>query len=401
MRHRTFPQAIILMSGLLAAAGPLFADTSTGPDPYATGYGFTTPELADWGGWRRGDAGTLYAEWDVFDDQSHGEATDRSAAPDLGSAGLSSAWLGWNAGTFATGSGNLYSFSVPEAFSVELAGTLPAAPVRVALQVETQGHVLNPDSFTLNGALPDRNERTYRDEAYPSPMGPTDLVHRLLVWELPAPPDSFAFSFAFASDEPHLSLTQVAVDVGSVEPTETPTDPDADRTVRIGLPAEPLDGEFAASLHAQYPAWFPAGWSHRELIFARQTDASGQRVVSTLKGDIKALYYDEAAGGATNQVYADLYRPNVAGDVKIAECRLKGVKKRRWVRIEVDGQPARLSVGRYRLDLKAVESAQDTPAIRLKQRAGQCDVDLATDGVQPGMPELLEGDYAVFRRVGG
>lgn len=52
----------------LLAASPAFADFTNGPDPYAAGYGFDTPTEASWGGWNRGDANTIYAEWDTFVD---------------------------------------------------------------------------------------------------------------------------------------------------------------------------------------------------------------------------------------------------------------------------------------------------------------------------------------------
>jgi hypothetical protein len=92
MRHL---QRLTLAAGLLAAVGPAWADIARGPDPYGAGFGLDKPDAAPWGRWTRGDAGTLYAEWDNFSDASHGGAADRTAAPDLGSFGTSSAWLGW------------------------------------------------------------------------------------------------------------------------------------------------------------------------------------------------------------------------------------------------------------------------------------------------------------------
>jgi hypothetical protein len=381
-----------------ALVSPAFADTSIGPDPYAAGYGFDLPSEAAWGGWTRGAEGTLYTEWDVFNDKSHGGADDRSAAPDLGRFGTSSAWLGWNMGTFVSGTGNLYSFTVPEVFSIDLAGTVPAAPLRVVLQVETQGQLLNYDSFTLNDTQPTQSTQTYRNSAFPSPLGPTDLIHRRFVWDLPAPPA--AFVFRFASTDPHVSLTQAAVDIGpqtasNSDPSPTP-EPSApqDRTVLAKLPAEALDADLAAQLHAQYPRWFPETWADRELTFTQKTDQGGKRITQTLKGGIPALFQDTAAGGS-NQVYLDIYRPDEAGAVKIAECQPKATKIRRWKKVSLDGSPSRYGTALYRLELKAVALPAKS---KFTKRFGLCDVDPATAGVQPGVPALLDGDYAVFRR---
>ncbi|MGZ8218609.1 hypothetical protein [Methylomagnum sp.] len=67
MRHHP---RMMLTTGLLAVSGQVFADTSGGPNPYAAGYGFDPPSEASWGGWVRGAAGTLYAEWDVLSDKN-------------------------------------------------------------------------------------------------------------------------------------------------------------------------------------------------------------------------------------------------------------------------------------------------------------------------------------------
>jgi hypothetical protein len=383
---------------LLAALAPsACADTSGGSDPYSAGYGFDLPSEASWGGWTRGAAGTLYAEWDVFSDKSHGGSDDRSAVPDLGSFGASSVWLGWNAGTFVSGTGNLYSFTVAESFSIGLAGPVPATPLRVALQVETQGRFLNYGSFTLNDAPPVQAAETYRNAAFPSPMGSVDLVHRLFVWDLPAPPADFVFRFA--SKEPHVSLTQAAVDIGpqtSNNPGPAPSpEPSAnqDRTVLAKLPAEALDANLAAQLHAQYPRWFPESWTDRELRFARKTDRNGRRVIQALNGGIPALFQDTAEGGS-NRVYLDIYRPDAAGAVKIAECQPKATHIRRWKKVTLDSGAVRYGTALYRLKLGAV-------AGKFTKRVGNCDVDPSAAGTQTGIPALLDGDYAVFRREGG
>jgi hypothetical protein len=203
---------LTLATGLLAAAGSAWADIARGPDPYGAGFGFDPPDTAVWGRWTRGDAGTLYAEWDVINDASHGTDSDRTSAPDVGASGAVSPWLGWNAGTIRTGSGNLYSFSVPERFEVNFAGGASAEPRRAVLQIETQGTALDAASVTLNGAAPTFSAVTFNDPAFVTSQGPVTLQHRLFYWDLPTAPATY--QFAFGSAEPSMSLTQVAVDVG-------------------------------------------------------------------------------------------------------------------------------------------------------------------------------------------
>jgi len=198
-----------LATALLMVSTLSIADIANGPNPYAPGFGFDTPQEASWGLWTRGSAGSLYAEWDTFVDASYGASNDRTAAPGVGSSGTSDAWLGWNQGTFVAGSGNLYSFTVPELFAAEVTGST-TGNVRVALQIETWGMPLDATAVDVNGQGPTYHTLTYTDPAHPSSLGPVTLDQHLFYWDLAAAP-SYAFQF---SGGPHLSLAQVAIDVG-------------------------------------------------------------------------------------------------------------------------------------------------------------------------------------------
>ncbi|PKM37892.1 MAG: VPLPA-CTERM sorting domain-containing protein [Gammaproteobacteria bacterium HGW-Gammaproteobacteria-10] len=204
---------LTLAATMLSFSGIASADFTNGPNPYNPGYGFDAPHEASWGGWTRGDVGTLFAEWDTFFDASYGTATDRTAAPDVGSANTGNAYFGWSAGTFAAGTGNLYSFAVPQNYNAIVTGSVGEGPVRAVLQFETWGTQMNYDSIALNGLAPTFTEQTYFQAAYPSSFGPVDLVQFLAYWDLPA--ELLTYNFSFGSDA-HQSLAQVAVDIAAV-----------------------------------------------------------------------------------------------------------------------------------------------------------------------------------------
>lgn len=204
------------LAAILLATTPVLADTTNGPDPYAASFGFDTPTEASWGGWNRGDANTLYAEWDTFTDGSYPGV--RTAATDVGSHGTT-AYIDWNSGTFTAGSGNLYSFSVTEVFNANLTGGSLSGPVRAVLQTEVWGIDIDPASVTLNGVVPTFSALTYHDDDYPSSFGPVALDQRVYYWDITSAPSNYVFHFE--SDEPSLSLAQVAIDVSPVpEPGE-------------------------------------------------------------------------------------------------------------------------------------------------------------------------------------
>lgn len=205
----------------LLAASPAFADVTNGPDPYAAGFGFDKPHEASWGGWTRGTAGTLYAEWDTFLDSSY--PGTRTAAPDVGSFGVSNAHIGWNSGTFTAGSGNLYSFSVTEVFQLSLDSTGPAiaGPVRAVMQTEGWGVDINLATVLLNGMAPTVSTTTFQDPNYDSSFGKVTLTQRLFTWDLASAPTSFVFGFN--SDGHSLSLAQVAIDIAAAPVPEPET----------------------------------------------------------------------------------------------------------------------------------------------------------------------------------
>ncbi|MBS3965274.1 MAG: VPLPA-CTERM sorting domain-containing protein [Methylomonas sp.] len=205
-------KTLTLITGLLAITATAKADLTHGPNPYAAGYGFDTPTEASWSIWNRGDVGTLYAEWDTFVDASFPGL--RTAAPDVGQFGTAHTHMTWNAGVFRAGSGNLYSFTVPQRYTATLTPTAPlAGPVRAALQFETWGIEMNYASLLLNGLAPTFSAPTYTEGSYQTSFGPVTLVQYLAYWDLPGAATSYQFSF---NSPAHQSLAQVAIDIGPV-----------------------------------------------------------------------------------------------------------------------------------------------------------------------------------------
>jgi hypothetical protein len=206
------------LAAAMLASAPALADFTNMPDPYAAGFGFDTPTEASWGGWARGDAGTVYAEFDTFTDITYGAINDRTAAPDSGSFGATDAHIAWNSGTFKAGSGNLYSFSVDESFAINLSGSVPAGPVRAVLQVEVWGNDLT--SVTLNGVAATYAATTFTDPAFQSSFGEVDLRQAVFYWDLAVAPTSYTFAIEASV---HTAFAQAAVDIAAAPVPEPET----------------------------------------------------------------------------------------------------------------------------------------------------------------------------------
>lgn len=196
---------------LLVASGSALADFRNGPNPYEPGFGFDEPDeagAAAWGGWTRGDAGTVHVEFDSFAETDFGS---RESGADIATFGAD-ALITWNQNTFVTGSLNLYSFSVAPDFELTLTPDVAFTdPVSVALQLETWGTPLDLNSVMLNGVAPELSAITYQDNEYDSPFGQVLLEHLLFTWTFDSLSD---IVFDFNASGSSLSLTQVAIDIG-------------------------------------------------------------------------------------------------------------------------------------------------------------------------------------------
>lgn len=389
----------------VAYSSASLADTSLGPNPYQSGFGFDQPQQASWGGWQRGTAGTLYAEWDVFKDTSHGGATDRTAAPDLGKTHLTSAWLGWNTGTFISSTENLYSFSTPEVIQIDLAGTPASGATRLALQVETQGDgSLDAKYLRVNGSAPTAMTQTFKG-TYSSPSGPADLIHKIAIWDFSQAPTKFVINFTLPV---HTTVRQVAVDIGpnrggSLGPSQpsAPVVKILERTNFIlNLPAEDIGADLTTSLYSQKRKTFPQVWPDSQLKFSGiLSEVNGKsRTTQRLSGSIKALYYDTKTNNQSNQIFIDFYHRDENSEIKIAECELKPSSVR-WTKVRLDDKEQKLATARYKLNVASVTNEATPDSTRLTSKIGQCDTDLSQAGIQAGVPAVQDGDFTVIRRL--
>lgn len=156
--------------------------------------------------WTRGDAGSLYLEWDAFD-APNGFAV--ATSPDIGSSNISSVVLDDlnNAGTVAS-SGNWYGFGGPMDFSLQVTGDSngpTTGTVDAYLQLSVLGAYNN--DFLLNGQT---GNVTVLDTSV-NGYGATNY-HLLVDWTL-AGANSFDLSFATAAA--HVSLDSLSLDIGA------------------------------------------------------------------------------------------------------------------------------------------------------------------------------------------
>ena len=324
----------------------------------------------------------------------------------MSSCGATSAWLGWN--TSAVNPGFAYNKGVyiynlsnggqggTTSFRIDLAGNLNPGLTRVALQFETRSYAIPEETLKLNGVKPIVVGNKFEKETNINGR-PAKVFHQLAVWNLNSAPEGLLFEF---ESLPHTVLHMVTVDAGPLGGGHGsgPGEESPSAKLYLNLPAEELDAAWAQSLNGQRPSFFPAEWKPSQLLFKKTTHASGAKVQRSLKGAIRALLHDEANGGRSNRVFLDVYRKDAIADIRIAECELKATQKRRWAKVNVDNQLVKLGTARYALDIAGTEFPEDAARNRLSRQIGLCDIDLGTDGVQAGIPELQEGDYTRFRR---
>lgn len=202
-----------------AVATPGRWDTGLGPGD-GNGATSATPWIASTA------PGSLYAEWNFFDDGNGATIEIEDSTPDIGTAGLGSgiAAIAETTGTaFVTGGGNIYSPGFATAFTVELPGGGTGAQ-DVWLRVATLGSLLAPQA-TLNGVSATAAESFGANISGGFGGDEKEWVWR---WTLPA---AGAYEFAFEASSSSVSLDQAAVYITSAPVPE----PDTYAMLALGL----------------------------------------------------------------------------------------------------------------------------------------------------------------------
>ncbi|MEM7542479.1 MAG: hypothetical protein AAF384_12985 [Pseudomonadota bacterium] len=213
----------------------------------ATPIAFQDPGTATWGNWNRGDAGTLYAAWDVATASSLPEDN----TPDLGNLNTTSAVLQTfdlgnptpGGSAFITSTFNIYSFSAALDFDIEINANYgaDATPTRIALQLSTLGAALDLASVTydLFGTLLAPNTTNLlASGSAPNPTGPGVglATEYLFIWDLPFRPATYDFNFWATGSS--LSLDAASVDVGPTgdAPLPPPDPPPVAEATQVPFP---------------------------------------------------------------------------------------------------------------------------------------------------------------------
>lgn len=146
--------------------------------------------------------GSVYAEWNFFtdDDADPSNGFTYDDTPDIGGAGRIDEL---NAVAFATGGGNVYSFSAATSFEVELPGTTGSGMRTAYLRVSTIG-TLADTTATLNGTSATAVE-TFTSVA----GGPFGGTEKEWIWTFTVP-NAASYLFAFEATGSSMSLAQTA-----------------------------------------------------------------------------------------------------------------------------------------------------------------------------------------------
>lgn len=156
------------------------------------------------------DTTSWFAQWNAFE-----SANDTS--PDAGFSGATSASLRETTGNgYATGGGNIYSYTGTTAFAATLGGGATTGLFDVYLRISTLGEVAGTTA-TLNGVS--AQSVVWSGGASGNPMGG---AAQEVYWKWEDVAASTLYTFNFAAVGPHMSLDQVALATVSVSAVPEP-----------------------------------------------------------------------------------------------------------------------------------------------------------------------------------
>lgn len=207
MTSRHLPR-IATIATLFCTAQPVLAitgvwDTTLGAGN-GTGASAATPWITTTG------PGSLYAEWNFFNDEQPATFTVEDSTPDIATAGIATGAAllrETTGGAFLTSGGNIYSPSIATAFNVTLPGA--TGTFDVWLRTATIGSLLDTTA-TLNGVAATAQESFAT--TIPGGFG-GDEKEWYWTWTVTDPAQ---IDIAFVSAASSVSLDQVAVHAAPV-----------------------------------------------------------------------------------------------------------------------------------------------------------------------------------------
>lgn len=165
--------------------------------------------------WDISQAGTFYADWDVF-----GSLSDDSPELSFGLGGASV--IETSGGSFITGGGNIYSFAVATEFTTTLSGAEPVVEGTrtVVTRFKTLGTILADDSvlLTVNGTQYEPISTSLLYDLPLGGMGGNDQ-EKIFVWTVP----DGDYTFNFNATESSMSLSRFATYASDMTPVPEPS----------------------------------------------------------------------------------------------------------------------------------------------------------------------------------
>lgn len=203
-------RSFILQVRLLCLLALAFASALVGTAAHAA---FVSPDNASWGGWSRGDAGTLYTHFDNMGIDgtyvgSSSVAADVSADVGTHNASQSGIALFKASTTTVTSTRNFYNFYIRGHYrSYAVADTAMSGKLRAALQIKTLGNPLDPNSVSLS----DGNS-VFAYQSVSSVLNADNSTDWLFLFALDS--DLGTYEFDYRASAAHMSLAEVAIDIG-------------------------------------------------------------------------------------------------------------------------------------------------------------------------------------------
>ena len=201
-------------------AGALLASAFYGSQAFAAAAHFEDPATASWGGWNRGDAGTLYTLYETWvSDPGSPNDLFNDFIPDATNGTTFNHHITYAASSFAIANDRIYTPTEQASFltySVGFGNINPGGPVTVALQLRKLAEDWDLSSIKLDVSGGDENyvNADSVTELFSEPTGGLGgtTTELLFLWTLAGDIGTYAFTYSSLSSS--LSFDTFSLDVG-------------------------------------------------------------------------------------------------------------------------------------------------------------------------------------------